>query len=374
MKTMTASLALLWTLAAVSAGEAPETAASLLPCESASSAPTKPTTKEPAPSAPKNLRIIKGGDLEENDFPSGPNAGESTIDWPSGEALLQSTGIHDYYVQLASRPDCVAAYSLRDQNQIEEYRRSRDKPPAVTYVWPNDPDPRRQDAAKIVVPDGKDSLPTQVWLPLNHAVRTPMLATWDVWFGKEWHFDHAGINNYKTWQFSSPGSTIHTEVRSRFGLAKGNPSVTAYTDIRPYGTSKGSIGPNAGEGAEFNGRNYGGEAIGPMVGEFGVAPERWTRFWLLVVPETDWYRMSLWAADSQRDPVQIYNGLQIKPKLRTDDGGIVSMDGTWGIFRLEYNTSSSAAWEGRGPLTAYFRNMVVLRATSVAGLLQRPAP
>jgi hypothetical protein len=369
MKTMTASLALLWTLAAVSAGGAPETATSLLPCETASAAP-----KEPAPGAPKNLRIIKGGDLEENDFPSGPNAGESTIDWPSGEALLESTGIHDYYVQLASRPDCVAAYSLRDQNQVAEYRGSKAKPAAVTYVWPNDPDPRRQDAAKIVIPDGNDSLPTQVWLPLNHAVRTPLLATWDVWFGKEWHFDHAGIATYKTWQFGSPGSTINTEVRSRFGLAKGNPNVVAYTDIRKYGESKGGVGPNIVPGPELGGHNYGSQAVGPMSNEFGIAPERWARFWLLLVPDGDWYRLSLWGADTERDAVQIYSGLQVKPNIKLETGGTASMDGTWGIFRLEYNTSANAWWEGRGPLTAYFRNFVVLRASSVAGLLQRPVP
>ena len=72
--------------------------------------------------------------------------------------------------------------------------------------------------------------------------------------------------------------------------------------------------------------------------------------------------------------MQIYDGLQIKPGLKTDDGIIGSMDGSWNVFRIEYNTSASAAWEGRGPLTAYFRNMVVLRASSVQGLLQRPVP
>jgi hypothetical protein len=364
MRTMTASLALLWTLATVAVAGASATVTDLPPCETAS-----PQPKQTAPGAPANLRIIEGTELEGNDYPSGPNAGESS----SSEAPLSSTGSHDYYVTLASRPDCVAAYSLRDQGQIEEYRRSKKDPPAVEYLWPNDPDPRRQDAAKITIHDMKDSLSTQVWLPLNHDVRTPLLVTWDEWYGKEFDFDYAGIGNYKAWNLCSPGSTIWTEVRSRFQLGGGDPHVVAYTDIRQYRASL-SWGPNTSSHPEVNGRNYGGNAIGPMAGEFGQAPERWTRYWVLLVPDDEWYRLSMWVADTEREAVQVYDGLQIRPGLNTDDGPIGSMDGTWGIFRVEYNTSASAAWEGRGPLTAYFRNMVVLRASSVEGLLQRPVP
>jgi hypothetical protein len=367
MRTMTASLALLWTLATVSVGGAPATVTGLPPCETAS-----PPPKVSAPAAPRNLRIIQRSGLEEYDFPSGPNIGESSSASSAGDALQQSAGTHDYYVGLASRPDCVAAYSLRDQGQIEQYRRGKSSPIGVDYYWPNDPDPRRQDAAKITIRDMKDSLATQLWLPLNHAARTPLLVTWDEWYGKEFDFGHAGIENYKAWNLCSPGSTIWTEVRSRFGLAKHDSSVVAYTDIRQYRTAQ-SHGPNTvPHGGNLGGRNYGGNAIGPIVAEFGQAPERWTRRWVLLVPDGEWYRLSYWVADTERDAVQIYDGLQVRPGLRTDDDVIGSMDGAWNIFRIEYNTSKTAAWEGRGELTAYFRNLVVLRASSVQGLLQRP--
>jgi len=364
---MTASLALLWSLAAVPLSGTPETGTSLLPCETAS-----PPPKESAPHAPTSLRIIKGTDLEDDDFPSGPNIGESTSGWSAGDALLPSAGTHDYYVELASRPDCVAAYSLRDPAQITKYI-NPNRPPQVSYNYANDPDPRRQDAAKIVIPDGKDSLGTQVWLPLNHVARTPVMLTWDAWFGKEFNFDHAAIPGYKTWNICSPGSTIWTEIRSRFKLASGDPSVVAYTDVRQYREAE-SWGPNVVAGDKLGGRNYGSQAIGPMLNEFAIAPERWTRFWALLVPDGDWYRFSLWAADTQRDAVQILDGLQIRPGVKTPDGIVGSMDGTWEIFRVEYNTSTTAAWEGRGDLTAYFRNMAVLRASSVQGLLKRPVP
>jgi hypothetical protein len=369
MRTMTASLALLWTLATVSVGGAPATVTGLPPCETAS-----PPPKVSAPAAPRNLRIIQRSGLEEYDFPSGPNIGESSSASSAGDALQQSAGTHDYYMELASRPDCVAAYSLRDRSQIEKYRRGKTRPTGVDYFWPNDPDPRRQDAAKVTIHDMKDSLATQLWLPLNHAPRTPLLATFDAWYGKEFDFNYAGIGNYKAWNFCSVGSTIWTEVRSRFQLGNNDPSVVAYTDIRQYRASQ-SHGPNTlPSGGKHGGRNYGGNAIGPISHEFGMAPERWTRFWLLLVPDGEWYRLSLWAADTEREAVQVYDGLQVRPGLKTKDGIIGSMDGTWDIFRVEYNTSQTAAWKGRGEMTAYFRNMVVLRASSVQGLLQRPVP
>jgi hypothetical protein len=149
----------------------------------------------------------------------------------------------------------AAGFGLRSTAQIEQYR-AKKVPVGVDYVYPTDPDPRRQDAAKITIFDGKDSLNTQVWLPLNHDVRTPMLATWDIWYGKEFDFDYAGIPGYKARNFCSPGSTIWTEVRSAFKLANNDPSVVSYTDIRQYRQAE-SWGPNTVEGVDMNGHNYG---------------------------------------------------------------------------------------------------------------------
>ena len=112
-----------------------------------------------------------------------------------------------------------------------------------------------------------------------------------------------------------------------------------------------------------------------LAAEFAVAPERWTRFWAFSDPHPDgeWHRFSLWVADEARAAVMVCDGLQIQPRTRNPLG--ISMDGSWDILRLEYNTSTSGGPEGRGPLVGYVRNVVMLRgvsAAAVTGLLARP--
>lgn len=273
---------------------------------------------------------------------------------------------HPYFESLASLPECVAHYSLRDQAQIEQYRRSRSLPPAVTYG--PDADPRRQDAAKIVIPADGNNLRTQVWLPINHRARTPLLVTWEAWFGKEFDFGYSGIPTYKAFQIGSPNDNIYTEVQTRFAMAKEIDGAVAMTAIRQYASEQ--QGPNVAYGPSLNGRNYGGNVIGPMVNEFPVAPETWTRYWVLFVPDDEWYRLSLWVADETRDPVQVYDGLQVRPQVGPRPI-TVSMDGAWGIFRLEYNTSTSEV-ATRGELVSYARNVVMLQTSDVSSLLVKP--
>jgi hypothetical protein len=281
---------------------------------------------------------------------------------------------HEYFDALASRPDVLAAYSLRDAAEIEKHRRGRARAvePGVTYDPAGDPDPRRQDAAKVVIRAGKGNLATQVWLPTNHAPRQNLFVTWDSWIGAEYAFESSGISNYKAWNLCSPGSSIWTEIRARLQLANNTPGVVAFTDIRQY--NPGQQGPNVERGKRVGGRSYGGNSVGPLSNEFGVAPETWTRYWLYLEHHDDWYRLYLWVSDETRDAVQVYDGLQVAPRGNGRPARI-SMDGTWDIFRLEYNTSSNVVPEGRGELVAYARNVVMLKGLSrdgVQGLLQRP--
>ena len=59
---------------------------------------------------------------------------------------------HAYFNSLSARPDVLAAYSLRDQAQIYTYRTRKGEPSAVIYDPANDRDPRKQDAAKVLIP------------------------------------------------------------------------------------------------------------------------------------------------------------------------------------------------------------------------------
>src|SRR5687767_11547735 len=74
--------------------------------------------QSPSPlTAPTNLRIISALGFE-GLTARGPNAGaEMAVQAP----LPRAGDPHAYYRTLASRPDCFAAYSLRDQQQIEQY-------------------------------------------------------------------------------------------------------------------------------------------------------------------------------------------------------------------------------------------------------------
>ena len=58
---------------------------------------------------------------------------------------------HAYFDRLVARPDHWKSYSLRSAAQVKQYRQGSYVD--VDYVFPTDPDPRKQDAAKVTVPD-----------------------------------------------------------------------------------------------------------------------------------------------------------------------------------------------------------------------------
>jgi hypothetical protein len=270
--------------------------------------------------------------------------------------------VHEYFNKLKARPEQVAEYSLRDQGQIEKYRTQRSRPSHVTYDPAKDADSRKQDAAKLVVPADKVSLHTTVRVPIPATKDDRLLVTWDAWFGREFAFNKTGIGTYKNFQFSS--GRIWTEVRSRFKLAA--PPAIAMVDVRQYAQER-AFGEGTTNGPEVNGIKYGGAVIGPMVGDFAIMPETWTRYWVLFTPAGDWYEFSLWVADENRDAVQIVDRRLIKPNLPKHD--------YWDHFWLEYNTSSHRenGPADRGPLVAYARNIVMLKGVAdPKGLFERP--
>lgn len=278
---------------------------------------------------------------------------------------LPATGLHGYFERLTRRPDLLAAYALRSQAEIDRYRTKPSQPPNVTYG--PDPDPRRQDAAKITIPADKVSLPTQVRLPIPDHRPQSVFVTWDAWFGLEMAYGHAGIGRFKTFQFASPQDRIWTEVRSGFiEAAQQRLGMLAMVDIRQYGGDDG-IGPGTFRGPfKVNGINYGQSAPGPMQDEFFVQAETWTRYFVLFEPRADQTAaFSVWIADTQRDAVQMYDGILLKPNAV----------GYWPSFWLEYNTSTNQIPADRGPLVGYVRNVAMLKGLSpleATTLLERP--
>ena len=311
-------------------------------------------------------------------------------------------GSHAYFDALVARPDCMSAFSLRDNAQLQEYKHSKAATQLVTYDPVNDRDPRKQDAAKLVVPAGQVSLHSTVRLPIGTQDGTTTLVTWDAWFGSEFRYENTGITNYKTFQFASPAKKIWFEVRTKFkgaeegrGRGKGSrndrndksdkkgsgggggkraqkgnsqkpeapaatpapPVKSAHVDLglvdaRAYGAKGTALGPNVESGGSLT----------PKAGNFTVRSEVWTRYWVMIEQRAnDWDLVSLWVADEDHDPVQIIDRRQL------------SVNGSVEEFWLEYNTSSHGG-TNLGERVGYVRDVVMLRnPKDVPALLQRPA-
>lgn len=294
-----------------------------------------------------------GGDRPTPTVPGAPSSPGVPAPAPGPGLGPVGTGAHAYFEALSSRADVVGAYSLRDQGMIETYVRNRPNR-SVTYDYAADTYPAKQDAAKIVIPADRVSLPNQIWLPVNRTA--PVLITWDAWFGREFAHSNHGITRYKNFHICSPEDTLWYEVRSDFKRA--NLPAIAMVDTR--GNFKGLKGPNV----------TNTDPIEPQANQFTIFPETWVRYWALVdVRQTDraapeWSLVSLWVADENTDAVQILEQRQIK------------VDRHVGIFRLEYNTSTEfSRTPARGPMVAYARNVVMLgdiRYQDVPALFQRP--
>jgi hypothetical protein len=278
---------------------------------------------------------------------------------PSPGAPPPAGTAHGYYDWLSGREDVVASYSLRDQAMLDAYakRGAENRPFSISYDFANDPDARKQDAAKVTVPANQVSA-SQLRLPIPAVGNTSLLVTWDAWWGKEFAYGHAQIGNYKAFQFASPTNQIWTEVKSDFDLARRFPSALAMVNVRSYGKPGETIGSNVTD------KN----PLSPQSADFGIAAETWTRYWAYFNPQGEWHEFSLWVADENRQAVLILDRLQLKPNVERGATG-------WQSFWLEYNTSAGRIPESRGPLVAYARNVVMLRGVSdPVPLLQRPVP
>lgn len=285
---------------------------------------------------------------------------------PSLAAAAPESDPHAYFRTLVARRDHIVSYSLRDPAQLDHpknggFAHSNTRELFVTYEPAKDTYPKRQDAAKVLIPAGANNLRNQVRLPFDHK-DGGFLIVWDAWWGGEFRFESAGIKNYKAFQLES-GGRIWTEIRSRLQRAQRLPGAVALVDVRPYGPSAQR------KGSRVGGLNYGGGSLGGQLANFSIAPDTWTRYWVQLVPRQDgeWWDLSLWVADETREAVQLFEKEAVRPNRPKGKG--------WDRFWLEYNTSTSAVKPKRGDLVSYVRNVVVLRFVGdPAGLLERPAP
>ena len=228
----------------------------------------------------------------------------------------------------------------------------------MNYVWPNDPDPRKQDAAKVVIPPTLNSLRNYVDLPMPTEDGAVHLIIWDSWWGAEFgRANGSGLTNHKSYQFrarSASGSVGNWfEVRSRWD--GGDPpcripvtmTTLAAIDFRNYG----AWGPNVTSGVQ---------PIRPQAACFNILAERWIRYWAQIDQRSgDYDLVTIWVADRDTGPVKVLDALQFEIGR-----GLAA-------FEIEFNTSTSTIAPGRGDLVAYVRNVVHLR-NAVNVVMPRP--
>ncbi len=305
---------------------------------------------------------------------------------------------HGYFDWLSQRSDVLHAYSMRDNQKLLDWRAGKALPPDVTYSYPNDPDPRQQDAAKVLVPFRFDTtMGHLVATSIRNQCRPPidfpagshrsLFATWDYWMGGEWVNAHTSMGNSKQFNLFNSGDASYMLTQSTFADAV--PGTIALFTIR--GKSPDSAD----------------STITPLVNRY-VYAERWCRVWRLAIPHptevmpdgsVGCWHMWVWWADEQQEPTLVYS--DVRQQFPSAGEG-------FGHFGVEYATSQNywnlphiirptpsdltlCAWCGyrtgekngtvnhtdydRGQLVSYVRNIVLLldlAPSDVTPLLQKP--
>lgn len=319
---------------------------------------------------------------------------------------------HAYYNMLAARSDCFAAYSWRSAAQVAQYR-SGTIPQNIDYLYPNDPDPRRQDAAKIVIPVGAVGTNAKLDFPSGTHYPQNLFAVYDLWFGAEWNYANTGmvISKATPIVFGSGGLLNYLSTRVDYQNATlfpgnqppGGPFVCfPYVQTIEAGLIKtptwwqdGMSGfprlrlPCGVPSNQTRGYTEGLAAdvcvTPPLVYEGGFVAERWTRtFWFFErAPGEDWtstfnkplflgkpmkaYKLSVWVADAVRAPFLIIRDAIVAGHPDNPVG--------FNTVRSEWTNGGGIVNNSQVPLVAYTRNWAFLHGTSRAaalGLLQQP--
>lgn len=338
------------------------------------------------------------------------------------------TSTHQYFDALVARPDHWKSYSLRDAAQIALYRgRTRAD---VTYQFSSDSDPRKQDAAKVVIPEwiGGVALPG----PMSATDRTFMTPVGlqgapgvyykiddDVLIFRSRASGTTTVTRGAHGTTPVPhvtGTPIHTgtnslpsQVRLPMGTQDGHSYLVVWEawygaeiafnraaipnyktfqfDSRRTATGPAAIwteinnnwaaAPRA--AGLVQGRYYASAAtpagpgvvltptLGPRVAEFTPALETWTRYFAL-------FEQKVGSDPWTRFSLWVADGARDPVKI-FDGLPLTTVAAFGGItqFWLEFNTSHDPIAANRGPLVSYVRNVWMGRdVANVSALLVKP--
>lgn len=336
---------------------------------------------------------------------------------------------HAYFNALVARSEHWRSYSLRDQEQLLHYRASKSREPSVTYDPAHDPDPRRQDAAKVVVPAFVDM--TTLAAPVRVEDTTITLAEARPTYLSQYVKNRqVRVDREVMTVTGRSGSTVFvnrgalgtTAISHSAGATVGaGTSSIANQVLLPLGTEDGHTYVatwDAWYGSELrhsqtgltnwktfrldSPRKVGGSNLGLWVqvntnfrrapnsdyigtvdarasAPFGpnvtrtdpITPQVGT---LAVRPET-WIRY--WVLFDQRagdwDLMTMWAASEDQDAVKINDAAQLENFGNLALFRIEYNTSTSSLVTNRDPIVSYVRNFVMLRdVANPEALMKRP--
>ncbi len=269
----------------------------------------------------------------------------------AGAANDKAANSHAYFGTLLSRQDCFAAYSLRQQSELDSVAtasKRSDKKRPVVY------DPQ-QDAARVEIyaPSSSDIKGKMLPIGLNSG---SMLLTWEFKFDENFRFTKNGnVARHKTWRINpGPWLAIRTDYKHASNQGK-------FAELLFSMPAKRFLGPGTRRGAP----GWFGEMLQPQRATFYFEPNTWVRAWIFVEDlDKDVCYLSVWAADEKRDPVQLYDKIALIPNAN----GL-------GNFQIEYDTSGDNATNPK-EMHSWNRNVVVLHnvpRADVIALLKKPA-
>lgn len=365
-KLIAAALATLTSVSILAAVPAPVPVAAMSPT-SVAAAPCGPilTAPDPAdptstkPAAPTNVKIVSGDEVE-GELPLEESESGPYVETDSAGGAIAAAP-QAYFDMLAARADCLVAYSLRSQTQLDSIETRSVGPKAYPVVYDS-----AMDAALFRIdpsaPDGSgggstDSQQKRPRIDINH---TSMLLTWDLRFDEGFAFKgDTYLRQHKTYKLTY-GDNLWITLKTNY--ASGANSGQGVAQLFVASQAKTWLGPGT--------TNYSSEILEPRLAQFFIKANTWTRYWILVEGNLGGGEggsvvyLSCWAADETRDPIQLYDRIA----MYTPVDGLTK-------FWFEYDASQEGGGLTNGMMKSWNRNLVVLKGVTLAdakSLLQRP--
>lgn len=330
---------------------------------------------------------------------------------------IVSTDPNAYFNSLVSRPDHWKSYSLRNQAQLLQYKNSS-AAASVNYIYPNDSNPHKQDAAKVVIPPFTDGVFYSLAAAVGAADTTLQFSGWHSNFivGRGILLDneamriltidstnkrvtvargyagtiatphaagvgiHIGINSLQnqvrlpigtadnnvylfTWDTYWTDSYLKTGLTNHKAFQFSNTSDAIWLEEQARYGGAYSTGFNAAtDVASITFRSYSTaiapvttvDPLQPKAGQLIVKPNRWTRQWVQIEPRSD-----------TADRMSVWVADEVTSPVLVYDN--LPLTG-WGIgkFWLEFNTSEDKYVRGdTRDLVAYVRNLAVLKNPTI---------